>query len=129
MDGSKSLKRLSIIRDEGEENDEPLNGEGPLFQQYLEKQGILDFLTNELIQLYKANRPENGLDVLRHNISAQLLNEKKLKTPKQAQEDPFFQDAINIENESLKYRVQSLEKENENLSLKVEELTNSKFHC
>ena len=129
MDGSKSLKRLSIIRDEGEENDEPLNGEGPLFQQYLEKQGILDFLTNELIQLYKANRPENGLDVLRHNISAQLLNEKKLKTPKQAQEDPFFQDAINIENESLKYRVQSLEKENENLSLKVEQLTNSKFHC
>ena len=129
MDGSKSLKRLSIIRDEGEENDEPLNGEGPLFQQYLEKQGILDFLTNELIQLYKANRPENGLDVLRHNISAQLLNEKKLKTPKQAQEDPFFQDAINIENESLKYRVQSLEKENENLTLKVEELTNSKFYC
>ena len=129
MDGSKSLKRLSIIRDEGEENDEPLNGEGPLFQQYLEKEGIIDFLTNELLQLYKANRPENGLDVLRHNISAQLLNEKKLKTPKQAQEDPFFQDAINIENESLKYRVQSLEKENENLSLKVEELTNSKFYC
>ena len=129
MDGSKSLKRLSIIRDEGEENDEPLNGEGPLFQQYLEKEGIIDFLTNELIQLYKANRPENGLDVLRHNISAQLLNEKKLKTPKQAQEDPFFQDAINIENESLKYRVQSLEKENENLTLKVEELTNSKFYC
>ena len=129
MDGSKSLKRLSIIRDEGEENNEPLNGEGPLFQQYLEKEGILDFLTDELIQLYKANRPENGLDVLRHNISAQLLNEKKLKTPKQAQEDPFFQDAINIENESLKYRVQSLEKENENLSLKVEELTNSKFYC
>ena len=129
MDGSKSLKRLSIIRDEGEENDEPLHGEGPLFQQYLEKEGIIDFLTNELIQLYKANRPENGLDVLRHNISAQLLNEKKLKTPKQAQEDPFFQDAINIENESLKYRVQSLEKENENLSLKVEQLTNSKFHC
>ena len=128
MDGSKNLKRLSIIRDDEEENDEPLNGEGPLFQQYLEKEGILDFLTNELIQLYKANRPENGLDVLRHNISAQLLNEKKLKTPKQAQEDPFFQDAINIENESLKYRVQSLEKENTNLSLKVEELTNSKFY-
>ena len=127
MDGSKNLKRLSIIRDDVEENDEPLNGEGPLFQQYLEKEGILDFLTNELLQLYKANRPENGLDVLRHNISAQLLNEKKLKTPKQAQEDPFFQDAINIENESLKYRVQSLEKENKNLSLKVEELTNSKF--
>ena len=129
MDGSKSLKRLSIIRDEEEENDEPLNGEGSIFQQYLEKEGIIDFLTNELLQLYKANRPENGLDVLRHNISAQLLNEKKLKTPKQAQEDPFFQDAINIENESLKYRVQSLEKENENLSLKVEELTNSKFYC
>ena len=129
MDGSKSLKRLSIIRDEEEENDEPLNGEGSIFQQYLEKEGIIDFLTNELLQLYKANRPENGLDVLRHNISAQLLNEKKSKTPKQAQEDPFFQDAINIENESLKYRVQSLEKENENLSLKVEELTNSKFYC
>merc|ERR1712198_697022 len=96
-----------------------------LFQQYLEKEGIVDFLTNELIQLYKANRPENGLDVLRHNIAAQLLNEKKLKTPKQAKEDPFFQDAINIENESLKYRVQSLEKENEKLSLKVEKLTNS----
>ena len=126
MDGLKADKRLSIIRDEGEETmayNESLNGEGPLFHQYLERQGILDFLTNELLQLYKANLPENGLDVLKHNIAAEILDKAKLEAKKVAEEDPLFSEAMMIENEALKFRVESLEKENKLLSLEVEKST------
>ena len=127
MDGFKADKRLSIIRDEGEEtmvNNESIIGEGPLFQQYLERQGILDFLTNELLQLYKANLPENGLDVLKHNIAAEILDKAKLEAKKVVEEDPLFSEAMIIENEALKFRVETLEKENKLLSFKVEKSTN-----
>ena len=126
MDGFKADKRLSIIRDEGEEtmvNNESIIGEGPLFQQYLERQGILDFLTNELLQLYKANLPENGLDVLKHNIAAEIFDKAKLEAKRVAEEDPLFSEAMMIENEALKFRVESLEKENKLLSLEVEKST------
>ena len=124
MHGLKEIKRLSTIRDDELEDNlasnEPLNGEGPLFQQYLEKQGILEFLTNELLQLYIENRPENGLDVLKRNISAQLRNEMKSETQK---ETILHQEEIlQMENESLKFRVDDLEKENKKLTLQIEKL-------
>ena len=124
MHGLKEIKRLSTIRDDELEDNlasnEPLNGEGPLFQQYLDKQGILEFLTNELLQLYIENRPENGLDVLKRNISAQLRNEMKSETQK---ETILHQEEIlQMENESLKFRVDDLEKENKKLTLQIEKL-------
>ena len=124
MHGLKEIKRLSTIRDDELEDNlasnEPLNGEGPLFQQYLDKQGILEFLTNELLQLYIENRPENGLDVLKRNISAQFGNEMKSETQK---ETILHQEEIlQMENESLKFRVDDLEKENKKLTLQIEKL-------
>ena len=127
MHGLKEIKRLSTIRDDELDDNmasnEPLNGEGPLFQQYLEKQGILEFLTNELLQLYVENRPENGLDVLKRNISAQSGNEMNLGTKK---ETILHQEEIlEMENESLKFRVDDLEKENKKLTLQLEKLKNN----
>lgn len=127
MHGLKEIKRLSTIRDDELEDNlasnEPLNGEGPLFQQYLEKQGILEFLTNELLQLYIENRPENGLDVLKRNISAQLGNTMKLET--KAERILHQEEILQMENESLKFRVDDLEKENKKLTLQLEKLKNN----
>ena len=127
MHGLKEIKRLSTIRDDELEDNlpsnEPLNGEGPLFQQYLEKQGILEFLTNELLQLYIENRPENGLDVLKRNISAQLGNKMKLETKKET--ILLHEEILEMENESLKFRVDDLEKENKKLTLQLEKLKNN----
>ena len=124
MNGLK--KRLSTIRDdEGQENmasDEPLNGEGPLFQQYLEDEGIIDFLTDELLRLYKENRPKNGLDVLKSNVSDKVVKQTIIET---AQEAELEQKVLKMENEALKYRVEFLEKANKTLSLQVEKLTNN----
>lgn len=124
MDGLKDVKRLSTIRDdEGDENtssEEPLNGEGPLFQQYLEDEGIIDFLTNELLRLYKENRPTNGLNVLKNNVSDKAVKQMKLDTTKEAK---LEQKALEMENEALKYRVECLENANKTLSMQVEKLT------
>ena len=115
---------LPTISDEQEEefiedSDAPLNGEGPKFQQYLEEEGIFDYLTLEMLSLYKANSPSNGLDIFKRNVSKDAVRIAKLEAEKEAK---LEQEATQMENEALKYRIDFLEAENKKLSLQIEDL-------
>ena len=105
------------------QTDKPLNGKAPRFRQYLEEEGILDYLTVELMSLFKAGSPKGGLEILRNNISKAAVQEAKLDASKEA---GLQLEALEIENEALKYRVQYLETENKKFSLQIEDLKKRK---
>ena len=52
--------------------DKPLNGKAPRFRQYLEEEGILDYLTVELMSLFKVGSPKGGLEMLRNKRQSNL---------------------------------------------------------
>ena len=104
------------------QTDKPLNGKAPRFRQYLEEEGILDYLTVELMSLFKTGSPKGGLEILRNNISKAAVQKAKLDATKEA----GLQEALEIENEALKYRVQYLETENKKFSLQIEDLKKRK---
>jgi hypothetical protein len=124
MQSLKQFKRdLSTISDETEEvitvSEEPLDGEGPRFQQYLEAEGILDYLTLQLISLYKSGSPSNGLDRFRQNISKEAVKKAQLEAEDAAK---LGQEVMQMENEALKYRVEYLETANKKMKLQIDDL-------
>ena len=100
-----------------------LNGKAPRFRQYLEEEGILDYLTIELMSLFKVGSPKGGLEMLRNNICKAAVQEAKLEATKEAR---LQLDALEIENETLKYQIQYLETENKKFSLQIEDLKKRK---
>ena len=122
MQSLKEMNRdLSTIADEKELNDsqEPLDGEGPRFQQYLEAEGILDYLTLQLMSLYKSGSPGNGLHRFKHNISEEAVKKAKMEAEEEAK---LGQEAMQIETEALKYRVEYLETANKKMKLQIDDL-------
>ena len=123
----KSLKEfkpdLSTISDETEEGatgaEEPLDGEGPRFQQYLEDEGILDYLTLQLMTLFKSGSPINGLDRFKQNISKEAVKKAQLEAEEEAK---LGQEAMQLENEALKYRVEYLETANKKMKLQIDDI-------
>ena len=105
------------------QTDKPLNGKAPRFRQYLEEEGILDYLTVELMSLFKAGSPKGGLEMLRNSVCKAAVQEAKLEATKEA---GLHLEALEIENEAFKYRVQYLETENKKFSLQIEDLKKRK---
>ena len=126
MQPLKELKQdLPTTSDESEGThnmDEPLNGEGPKFREYLEEEGIMDFLTLQLMSLYKSGSPSNGLNLFKRNISEEAVKEAKSEAEKEAK---LGQEVMQIENESLKYRIEYLETSNKKMKLQINDLKRS----
>merc|ERR1712088_785147 len=82
------------------------------FRKYLEKEGVLEFLTNSLVALYEeGDKPTSALDFLKNNVAGKEVEETKQK---------FQSQQSQIEN--LKKTVERLETENLNLKSKVTSL-------
>merc|ERR1712109_368606 len=82
------------------------------FRKYLEREGVLEFLTNSLVSLYEeSDKPTNALDYLKKNVAGREVEETKQK---------FESQEIEIKN--LKRTVEDLKTENSTLSSKVARL-------
>merc|ERR1719510_2335562 len=50
------------------------------FRKYLEKEGVLEFLTKQLVKLYEeTDKPENALDYLKNNVAESNAHVSDLK--------------------------------------------------
>jgi len=81
------------------------------FRKYLEKEGVLEFLTKQLVKLYEeTDKPENALDYLKSNVvgSQPPANESRIEE-------------LEKENSSLKDRIKVLEEQNKSISQQLEE--------
>ena len=82
------------------------------FRKYLEKEGVLEFLTNSLVSLYEeSDKPTSALDYLKNNVAGKEVEEAKQK---------FEQQESEIQN--LKKTIDGLKTENQALTLKVANL-------
>jgi len=85
------------------------------FTSYLEDNGIIDLLTNALVNLYeKKEKPENAIEFLTSELKAR-------GNTSSSQEETRFK----IENESLKMRISELEKEVSELKQKLADSLNA----
>jgi len=85
------------------------------FRKYLEKEGVLEFLTKQLVKLYEeTDKPENALDYLKSNVvgSQPPANESRIEE-------------LEKENSSLKDRVKVLEEQNQTLLQQLEDKVKS----
>merc|ERR1711872_555754 len=79
------------------------------FRKYLEKEGVLEFLTNSLVSLYEeSDKPTSALDYLKNNVAGKEVEETKQKFEQQE-----------IEIQSLKKTIDGLRTENQSLTSKV----------
>lgn len=82
------------------------------FRKYLEKEGVLEYLTKQLVRLYEeADKPSNALDYLKNNFSGKDTEVAQLKA-----------ENLEKENLQLKDKIKVLESEKAELELKVKEL-------
>merc|ERR1711872_974768 len=82
------------------------------FRKYLEKEGVLEFLTNSLVSLYEeSDKPTSALDYLKNNVAGKEVEETKQKFEQQE-----------IEIKSLKKTIDGLRTENQSLTSKVASL-------
>lgn len=82
------------------------------FRKYLEKEGVLEYLTKQLVRLYEeADKPSNALDYLKNNFSGKDTEVAQLKA-----------ENLEKDNLQLKEKIKVLESEKEELELKVKEL-------
>merc|ERR1711992_530833 len=49
------------------------------FRKYLEKEGVLEYLTKSLVSLYEADKPNSALDYLKNNFSGKETEILQLK--------------------------------------------------
>merc|ERR1712088_387997 len=57
------------------------------FRKYLEKEGVLEFLTNSLVSLYEeSDKPTSALDYLKKNVAGREVEETKQKFESQETE-------------------------------------------
>merc|ERR1712184_28700 len=79
------------------------------FRKYLEKEGVLEYLTKHLVPLYeKSDKPTSALEYLKNNFAGREVEEAKLKT-----------EALQKENQELKQTVDRLEAEKTSLMSKI----------
>jgi hypothetical protein len=82
------------------------------FRKYLEKEGVLEYLTKQLVKLMEeADKPSNALDYLKNNFTGKDPEDSKLKV-----------ENLEKENEQLKEKIKLLESEKNDLKLKLKEL-------
>jgi len=82
------------------------------FRKYLEKAGVLDLLTTNLVKLYEEpEKPNDALQYLKNNIGG-------------SKDDKETIEKLRAENESLKEKVAELERDEEELKAKLAILPN-----
>jgi hypothetical protein len=82
------------------------------FRKYLEKEGVLEYLTKQLVKLYEeTDKPSSALDYLKNSCSGKDGEDSKLKI-----------ELLEKENQQLKEKNKALENERDTLQLKVKEL-------
>merc|ERR1712112_188636 len=82
------------------------------FRKYLEKEGVLEYLTKHLVPLYeKADKPTSALEYLKNNFAGKEVEEAKQKA-----------ETLESENRDLKKNVERLETEKNDLTSKVADL-------
>merc|ERR1712029_576288 len=85
------------------------------FRKYLEKEGVLEFLTNSLVSLYEeSDKPTSALDYLKKNVAGREVEETKQKFATQETEIRNLKrtvDGLRIENQSLTSKVASLQEQ------------------
>lgn len=82
------------------------------FRKYLEKEGVLEYLTKQLVRLYEeADKPSNALDYLKNNFNAKENEVAELKA-----------ENLEKENQQLKETVRILQSEKADLELQVQQL-------
>merc|ERR1712018_911747 len=83
------------------------------FRKYLEKEGVLEYLTKQLVRLYEeADKPSNALDYLKNNFSGKDTEVAQLKA-----------ENLEKENVQLKEKIKVLESEKADLESRVKELS------
>jgi len=83
------------------------------FRKYLDKEGVLEYLTKQLVRLYEeADKPSNALDYLKNNFNGKETEVAQLKA-----------DNLEKENVQLKERIKVLESEKAELESRVKELS------
>merc|ERR1712018_425096 len=71
------------------------------FRKYLDKEGVLEYLTKQLVRLYEeADKPSNALDYLKNNFSGKDTEVAQLKA-----------ENLEKENVQLKEKIKVLESE------------------
>jgi len=75
------------------------------FRKYLEKEGVLEYLTKSLVSLYEAEKPNSALDYLKNNFSGKETEILQLKVSNLTRES----ESLTKENQSLKDKVAELE--------------------
>ena len=79
------------------------------FRKYLEKEGVLEYLTKHLVPLYdKADNPTSALEYLENNFAGKEVEEAKQKP-----------ETLESENRDLKKNVERLETEKNALTSEV----------
>ena len=82
------------------------------FRKYLEKEGVLEYLTKHLVPLYeKSDKPTSALEYLKQNFAGKEVEEAKQKA-----------DTFESANKELKKTVDRLETEKISLTSKIAEL-------
>merc|ERR1712012_648263 len=83
------------------------------FRKYLEKEGVLEYLTKQLVRLYEeADKPSNALDYLKNNFNGKETEVAQLKA-----------ENLEKENVELKEKIKVLESEKAELESRVKELS------
>ena len=88
------------------------------FRKYLESDGILDFVTRKLIELYKQNDKPSGDQYMKNNFNGKEAKEEKKNALKCEEEKQKMQEKVeklkNISNQydSLKAEYEDLKKKN-----------------
>ena len=79
------------------------------FRKYLEKEGVLEYLTKHLVPLYeKADKPNSALEYLENNFAGKEVEEAKQKA-----------ETLESENRDLKKDIKLLETEKNALTSEV----------
>ena len=79
------------------------------FRKYLEKEGVLEYLTKHLVPLYeKADKPTSALEYLKNNFAGKEFEEAKQKA-----------ETLESKNRDLKKNVERLETEKNALTSEV----------
>ena len=82
------------------------------FRKYLEKEGVLEYITKHLLPLYeKADKPTSALEYLKNNFAGKEVEEAKQKP-----------ETLESENRDLKKNVERLETEKNALTSEVADL-------
>ena len=87
------------------------------FRKYLESDGILDFVTRKLIELYKQNDKPSGDQYMKNNFNGKEAKEEKKNALKSEEEKQKMQGEVE-KLKNISYQYDSLKAEYEDLKKK-----------